>query len=431
MMLFGIVSTSYAEPLRDCTWYEIIHYDNGDGTASTPSGTCIIPRNSVNPSSAGDDLTAAIPNWVNIQFVWYVDGEIDEKTLLTSLNWMFDNNIMYLSQEAAIEVQEMRNEIDDLKHKLEETQAAIAIPNLLDARKGANESTAISSITTVEIPSMDGEHTKIFIASSENTDINAFVQWVLRESYLETNKDLQFYADKVRFYNELKSALETNPDFLNPDFLNPDFLNPDFLNPDFLNPDYESRVKVQFPWMKADFDFASETVDDILTKGGTASVWEDGIASFSQHVMSESGVTELEGIVVLFNNAIDKNAQSIDAELKILEQWLEMISKEQESSSYDASGRLTSDTTEATVQYRESDFNFISRTLGSIDQEIKALDTGIGVLEEKLQTAADMTQIMQLQLQDAMNKQQLTLQTLSNIMKSQHDTLKAIINNMR
>lgn len=38
-------------------------------------------------------------------------------------------------------------------------------------------------------------------------DIDALVQWVLRESYLETNADLKSYADKVRYYNETKQAL--------------------------------------------------------------------------------------------------------------------------------------------------------------------------------------------------------------------------------
>lgn len=38
-------------------------------------------------------------------------------------------------------------------------------------------------------------------------DVNALVQFVLRESYLETNKDLQFYAQKVRFYNDLKKMI--------------------------------------------------------------------------------------------------------------------------------------------------------------------------------------------------------------------------------
>lgn len=38
-------------------------------------------------------------------------------------------------------------------------------------------------------------------------DINALVQWLLREAYMETNKDLQFYADKVRYYNQLKKSI--------------------------------------------------------------------------------------------------------------------------------------------------------------------------------------------------------------------------------
>ena len=37
-------------------------------------------------------------------------------------------------------------------------------------------------------------------------DINALIMYVLRESYLESNKDLQFYAAKVKYFNELKKA---------------------------------------------------------------------------------------------------------------------------------------------------------------------------------------------------------------------------------
>lgn len=38
-------------------------------------------------------------------------------------------------------------------------------------------------------------------------DIHAIVQWVLRESYLDTLQDMAFYADKVRFFNETKRAI--------------------------------------------------------------------------------------------------------------------------------------------------------------------------------------------------------------------------------
>ncbi len=38
-------------------------------------------------------------------------------------------------------------------------------------------------------------------------DINSLIQFVLREAYLETNKDLQFYAEKVQYYNKIKKDL--------------------------------------------------------------------------------------------------------------------------------------------------------------------------------------------------------------------------------
>jgi hypothetical protein len=38
-------------------------------------------------------------------------------------------------------------------------------------------------------------------------DVNALVQSVLRESYLQTTEDLYFYAEKVKFFNEIKKAI--------------------------------------------------------------------------------------------------------------------------------------------------------------------------------------------------------------------------------
>ncbi len=38
-------------------------------------------------------------------------------------------------------------------------------------------------------------------------DINELIMYVMHESYLETNKDLQFYAAKVKYFNELKKVV--------------------------------------------------------------------------------------------------------------------------------------------------------------------------------------------------------------------------------
>jgi hypothetical protein len=177
----------------------------------------------------------------------------------------------------------------------------------------------------------------------------------------------------------------------------------------------------------SEIDFTSETVDDILRKGGTESKWNEGITAFSQHGLRESVMPELQSIVVLCSIEIDKETQQIDAELEIIEQWLEIISEKQENvDSYDASGRLTS-TTETNSQHNQSDLDFITRKLSSIDQQIKALDTGVGVLEEKLQSMGEDAQLANIDLQNKLQKQQQTLQTMSNVSKAAHDTAMSII----
>jgi hypothetical protein len=51
-----------------------------------------------------------------------------------------------------------------------------------------------------------------------NMDVNALVQWVLRESYLQTTEDLRSYAEKVKYFNTCKKlvrdALKSLRDYL-------------------------------------------------------------------------------------------------------------------------------------------------------------------------------------------------------------------------
>jgi len=463
--------TLFAEPLRDCSWYEIIHYDNGDGTASTPTGTCIIPPNSVNPSSSGNDLTTTIPNWVNSQFVWYIDGDIDEKTLLTSMNWMFDNNIMHLSPEAA-------QEVNDLRVKVAEQESAISSLRTLVSSQAMSDDSGEFWFETLQpgyYENASGERImQPEYGTTDNTQSQVIVRgWdpVSKEEILgqskstsDTNKEsvqrfiVELYAKSLhssqgiiwlpmtegnvvegfehgdphkpiiigRIYNPETKIGDPSGEFWF------ETLKPGVSESTTGTQISPSQTKVLIMASVSDFDFASKTVDDILRKGGTTSAWESGITAFSQQGMNESVVPELAGIVVLCNTEISKKIQSIDAELKILEQWLEMISKEQESaSSYDASGRLTSDTTESSVQYRESDLDFITRNLSSIDQEVMSLNTGIEVLEEKLSSVGDDAQLANIDLQNSLQKQQQTLQTMSNVSKILHDTAMSIIRNMR
>src|SRR5690606_38815919 len=38
-------------------------------------------------------------------------------------------------------------------------------------------------------------------------DVNALVQWVLRESYMETTYELRMHAEKVKFFNQVKKTI--------------------------------------------------------------------------------------------------------------------------------------------------------------------------------------------------------------------------------
>lgn len=44
-------------------------------------------------------------------------------------------------------------------------------------------------------------------ATLDSVNIQALINYVLRESYLEPNADLQFYADKVKYFNAQKKAV--------------------------------------------------------------------------------------------------------------------------------------------------------------------------------------------------------------------------------
>ena len=46
------------------------------------------------------------------------------------------------------------------------------------------------------------------------SDPNALVQYVLRESYLQTTEDLRYYAEKVKYYNAIKKAVREYLDAL-------------------------------------------------------------------------------------------------------------------------------------------------------------------------------------------------------------------------
>ncbi len=71
---------------------------------------------------------------------------------------------------------------------------------------------AIQTVDTESVPALESRWSE-YVAKNRSglggVDINALVQAVLRESYMETTKDLQFYAEKVKFFNEVKKEIRS------------------------------------------------------------------------------------------------------------------------------------------------------------------------------------------------------------------------------
>ena len=355
----------------------------------------------------------AIPKWVDNNFKWYGQGQISQSDLLNSMKFLLDNNIMHISEQAAKEVKELRDENKALKKKLD-------VDGLVGPKTTADQSS--SEMTGADIVDENGVSHGFILAPSD-VDINALVQQVIKESYMETSKDLQFYAEKVRHYNDQKEAIRSHLS---------DIREHQSMHSETDKAQMAAQKSQMTGAMTATKQVKAKTLTDagklgattrgiiddiILKKGGTASAWEEGIAAFSNHGMRDSVVDDLQGIVVLCNTEIDKKSQRIDAELKIVEQWLKVVEAKQTSDPATSKG----------TSYNQSDLDFIRKKLSSIDSEIKSLDTGLKVLEDKLQSTGDDAQLANIDLQNSLQKQQQTLQMMSNMQKALHDTAMSII----
>jgi len=312
----------------------------------------------------------AIPDWVDQNFRWYGEGLIAQGELVNAIKYLIENEIMVLDPERANTINQLKEENEKLRMENAEL--------LSDVFNRSDE--PLQHTDTADVTLSDSGDNQMAPLGPGNIFVNPGA--VITQAITPLTFSSQVIGDLI-----------------------------------------DSGIATEDDWENAIDQLEVGAID------GTNAYGEYGTTTTFR---MDYETSEL-GTIMVFSISIDKELQSIDAELKILEMWLEIISKEQESSSYDASGRLTSDTTESTVQYRESDFNFILRTLGSIDQQIMALDTGIEVLQEKLDEseaqaqdkASDYTQFVQL------STQLEELQTTSNILKAKHDTQMNSIRNLR
>ena len=222
-----------------------------------------------------------------------------------------------------------------------------------------------------------------FVAQSKAgnvMDVTALVEFVLRESYLQTTQDLGFYAQKVKFFNALKKCIR-----------------------------------------------------DELTRLRTAQ-------SFLAGCWKPDGTLDVEKLHTKANpNNLDANGNPINYDPNVfpwqqygncnsatsqasLHYWLDV----QLTEWHNGGGAKTFSETpgpngEVTVE---------SRTHINWSENKDVLENAIKGLEEKLSGVGDDAQLANVDLQNVLQKQQQTLQMMSNISKMLHDTALSIIRKM-
>ena len=82
----------------------------------------------------------AIPSWVNGVMGFYLNGDISEREMLDAFDYLFKNNIMHVSQEAA-------QEVADLRAQVAEQQATIGALKTLGSAQTLATTPTVDDIT--------------------------------------------------------------------------------------------------------------------------------------------------------------------------------------------------------------------------------------------------------------------------------------------
>ena len=357
----------------------------------------------------------AVPDWVDNNFKWYGEGKIGQSDLLNSLAYMLDNNLMHLSDKAAQQVSDLKNE--NRRLQMENAELLSDVFNRSDEPLSATD---------------DQGRVKVQFHWDKETEQESLNH--LRKAYdlnpsFET-KVVQFDKDHDKWIDVLSIdwGSTSSKDCSKVDENSSCWIrvsqthtgDPDrpIITGQVPNPESDDRPTEEVAFYYNKISFVHDTVDDIIANGGSASNWQDGIDKLTSNQGDstvDSVADDLQGIVVLCSTAIDKEILKIKAEIALLEE----LNDRQTDDSTARSG--------ASTQYGESDMEFIQRHADRIDDRILSLQTGLSVLEEELATIGEDAQMANIDLQNTLQKQQQALQMMSNIMKSLHDTAKSTI----
>lgn len=146
----------------------------------------------------GSDSPKPIPDWLNNNFRWYLDGQITQKELLTSINWLLNNNYMHISEDSAREVQELRDQVAYLKEILAKTNTPIDI----EGGKSGNESSVFDTLRSLAVISESQPKVNKLVNNAINNGTQNFDEWnkiilQIREDVSRTDSSLNILNDSI------------------------------------------------------------------------------------------------------------------------------------------------------------------------------------------------------------------------------------------
>ena len=146
----------------------------------------------------GIDSPKPIPDWLKNNFRWYLDGQITQKELLTSINWLLNNNYMHISEDSAREVQELRDQVAYLKEILVKTNTPIDI----EGGKSGNESSVFDTLRSLAVISESQPKVNKLVNNAINNGTQNFDEWnniilQIREDVSRTDSSLNILNDSI------------------------------------------------------------------------------------------------------------------------------------------------------------------------------------------------------------------------------------------
>ena len=376
---------------------------------------------------------SAIPDWVKTQFAWYVNEEIDEATLLTSMNWMFDNNLMHLSEGAA-------QEVNDLRIKVAEQEAAISTLRTLVSSQAMSDESGEFWFENLQPgysedalnhlrKAYDLNPNDVAVVMQHDTNHDKWipilqVKWGSGDEVIIEDITGKPLAETYVFTHLLENS----------EYSSSGSTETSSWDTEMISMGAQASTSGTDYITYTGLEFASETVHDLVISGDASTAgWDEGVATFTKKnydtvPQTSTAIHEiLYGLGIMCNSAIGTELSVINAEIEIIDG---AMSSQTSTTTSDYPERAATEDTSETNE----DKKFFLQKLQMATSKLQSIQTGLDVCQSHLEkwegeisSIGDDAQLANIDLQNSLQKQQQSLQSMANESELLHDTAMSII----